>query len=103
VKLEKPKRYLRKQGSAELGRIMNYKDENGRTVMHEYTGQRVDDVWDIPYIAAPSKERLGYPTQKPVKLLVRLIAASSNPTDVVLDPFCGFGTAVAAAQKLGRR
>ena len=48
-------------------------------------------------------ERLGYPTQKPLALLERIIAASSNPDDVVLDPFCGCGTTVAAAQKLGRR
>jgi site-specific DNA-methyltransferase (adenine-specific) len=49
------------------------------------------------------EEKLGYPTQKPVGLLERIIAASSNPGDVVLDPFCGCGTAVDAAQKLGRR
>ena len=50
-----------------------------------------------------AKERLGYPTQKPLKLLERIIQASSNPGDLVLDPFCGCGTAVAAAQNLGRR
>jgi site-specific DNA-methyltransferase (adenine-specific) len=50
-----------------------------------------------------AQERLGYPTQKPLALLERIIQASSNPGDVVLDPFCGCGTAVAAAQKLGRR
>ncbi len=49
------------------------------------------------------QERLGYPTQKPVALLERIIAASSNPGDVVLDPFCGCGTTVHAAQKLGRQ
>jgi site-specific DNA-methyltransferase (adenine-specific) len=49
-----------------------------------------------------AQERLGYPTQKPLALLERIISASSNPGDVVLDPFCGCGTAVAAAQKLGR-
>ena len=49
------------------------------------------------------KERLGYPTQKPVALLERIIDASSNPGDVVLDPFCGCGTTVHAAQKLGRQ
>jgi len=51
----------------------------------------------------PSSERLGYPTQKPVALLERIVNASSNPGDVVLDPFCGCGTAIAAAQKLGRK
>jgi hypothetical protein len=50
-----------------------------------------------------AKERLGYPTQKPLALLERIISASSNEGDVVLDPFCGCGTAVHAAQKLGRR
>jgi site-specific DNA-methyltransferase (adenine-specific) len=50
-----------------------------------------------------AKERLGYPTQKPLALLERIISASSNPGDVVLDPFCGCGTAVHAAHKLGRR
>jgi DNA modification methylase len=103
VPLDKPKRYLRKQWDKELKRIVNYKDEHGRTVMDEYTDQRVDDVWEIPYIAAPSKERLGFPTQKPVKLLERIIRASSNEGDLVLDPFCGCGTTVDAAQALGRR
>lgn len=50
-----------------------------------------------------AKERLGYPTQKPLALLGRIIAASSNPGDVVLDPFCGCGTSIAAAHQLGRR
>ena len=61
-------------------------------------------IWtDIPPINSQAAERLGYPTQKPRALLERIIAASSNPGDVVLDPFCGCGTAVDAAQKLGRK
>lgn len=64
----------------------------------------IPDFWeDIPPISAQSAERLGYPTQKPVALVERIIQASSNPGDVVLDPFCGCGTTIAAAQKLGRR
>jgi site-specific DNA-methyltransferase (adenine-specific) len=59
-------------------------------------------ITDIPPLSAQSAEKLGYPTQKPQALLERIIAASSNPGDVVLDPFCGCGTAVAAAQALGR-
>jgi site-specific DNA-methyltransferase (adenine-specific) len=67
-------------------------------------GARLGDVWtDIPPISAQAKERLGYPTQKPLALLERIIAASSNEGDVVLDPFCGCGTAVHAAQKLNRQ
>jgi site-specific DNA-methyltransferase (adenine-specific) len=54
-------------------------------------------------LQASSAERLGYPTQKPLALLSRIIAASSNPGDVVLDPFCGCGTGIDAAQALGRR
>src|SRR3990172_4945689 len=67
-------------------------------------GVSLQDVWtDIYPIGAGAKERLGYPTQKPLALLERIISASSNPGDIVLDPFCGCGTAVHAAHKLGRR
>nr|WP_272874542.1 DNA methyltransferase [Paracoccus shandongensis] len=70
----------------------------------ESSGHRVQNLWeDIPPIGAQAQERLGYPTQKPVALLERILAASSNPGDVVLDPFCGCGTTVHAAQKLGRQ
>jgi len=63
----------------------------------------LSDVWRIPILNSQAKERLGYPTQKPLALLDRIISASSNPGDLVLDPFCGCGTAVHAAEKLGRR
>ena len=66
-------------------------------------GTPVDDVWDIPIINPMSKERLGYPTQKPLALLDRIIRASSNPSELILDPFCGCGTAVEAAETLGRQ
>ena len=66
-------------------------------------GRQVDNFWgDINKISPNSKERLGYPTQKPEALLERIIKASSNEGDVVLDAFCGCGTTVAVAQKLGR-
>jgi DNA modification methylase len=71
--------------------------------LDELKGVGLQDVWtDIPPVSA-SSERLGYPTQKPVALLERIIAASSNPGDIVLDPFCGCGTALVAAQKLDRK
>ena len=61
------------------------------------------DVWDISILAGSSKERVGYPTQKPLSLLERIIKASSNEGDMVLDPFCGCATACVAADKLGRQ
>ena len=75
----------------------------GKKYMPNPKGTPIDDVWDIPIINPMSKERLSYPTQKPETLLERIIKASSNPGDTVLDPFCGCGTAVAVAQKLGRK
>ena len=72
--------------------------------LDEMPGTPVTDVWtDIPPINSQAAERLGYPTQKPLALLERIVASSSNPGDLVLDPFCGCGTAIAAAEKLGRR
>ena len=72
--------------------------------LDEMHGNPVDTIWeDIKPIQAHAAERLGYPTQKPEALLERIISASSNEGDVVLDPFCGCGTAVAAAERLNRR
>jgi site-specific DNA-methyltransferase (adenine-specific) len=70
----------------------------------EDTGNPVGNCWmDISSINPQATERLGYPTQKPLPLLERIIQASSNPGDIVLDPFCGCGTSIAAAQKLDRK
>lgn len=67
-------------------------------------GQVIGNIWhDITPLHSATAEALGYPTQKPLALLTRVICASSNPGDVVLDPFCGCGTAVHAAQASGRR
>jgi len=72
--------------------------------LDEMPGTPCDDVWiDVPPINSQAQERLGYPTQKPLALLDRIVRASSNEGDVVLDPFCGCGTTIDAAQKLGRR
>jgi len=65
-------------------------------------GKHPDDVWEIPIVAPSAKARLGYPTQKPEALLERIILASSNPGDIVLDPFAGCGTTQVAAERLGR-
>jgi site-specific DNA-methyltransferase (adenine-specific) len=66
-------------------------------------GTPADDVWDLPMINPLSRERTGYPTQKPEALLDRLIRALSRPGDLVCDPFCGSGTTPAVAHRLGRR
>lgn len=72
--------------------------------LDEVTGKVIADIWDdIPPINSQAKEALGYPTQKPQSLLERIIKVSSNPGDIVLDPFCGCGTAIHAAEKLGRK
>ena len=84
----------------------------GKGKSHEYRiyidevlskGRHLSTVWRIPIINTSSKERVGYPTQKPLALLERIIQASSNPGDVVLDPFCGCATACVAADQLGRK
>ena len=66
-------------------------------------GVKENDVWMIPVINSQAKERVGYPTQKPLALLERVIEASTNKGDLVLDPFCGCATACVAAEKLGRQ
>src|SRR5712692_3645931 len=72
--------------------------------LNEQEGSIITNAWiDINPLHSSDAERLGYPTQKPLALLERIIEASSNPGDIVLDPFCGCGTAIAAAQKLGRK
>ena len=90
------------------GRIHWPKKQGGMPRLKQYpedlAGVPIQDVWtDIRPMHNLSSERLGYPTQKPLALLERIIAASSNEGDVVLDPFCGCGTAVHAAEKLGRQ
>ena len=90
------------------GRLLFPENPNGRIrlklYLDEMPGVPLENVWtDIPPIGSRARERLGYPTQKPQALLERIITTSSNPGDVVLDPFCGCGTAVAAAENLGRQ
>lgn len=91
-----------------VGRIIWPKKQGGvpryKRYFDEMPGLAIQSiVTDIFPISAQAAERLGYPTQKPLALLERIIIASSNPGDVVLDPFCGCGTTIAAAHKLGRK
>ncbi len=87
----------------EIGKYKEIKHKDGK-IYKQYLReiQRCKDVWEIPIINAMSKERTGYPTQKPLALLHRIIKASSKEGDVVLDPFCGCATTCVAAQQLGR-
>ena len=70
--------------------------------LDQQEGVPLQDIWTDIKLATASLERIGYPTQKPVALLERILAASSKPGDLVLDPFCGCGTTIEAAQRLGR-
>lgn len=100
---------LPREESRDLSRF-NMKDSQGRhyyikagNTYYADEGVAVTDVWDIPPVRNVSRERLGYPTQKPLALLERIIKASSNLGDVILDPFCGCGTTAHAAESLGRK
>ena len=90
------------------GRLDFPKNKNGRIrrkrFLDEVKGRPVQSIWsDIKVISSQSKERIGYPTQKPLALLHRIINASSNKNDIVLDPFCGCATACIAAEQLDRQ
>ncbi len=87
-----------------LVRSSTGKSLSQKMYLDEAKGRPVDNLWDdINRISPTSSERLGYPTQKPEALLERIIAASSNEGDLVLDPFCGCGTTIAVAERLKRR
>jgi site-specific DNA-methyltransferase (adenine-specific) len=91
------------------GLILTKKDgtprmDGQKVYLDDMPGKGLQSIWtDIPRIANTSSERIGYPTQKPLALLDRIIASSSNENDIILDAFCGCGTAVVAAQNLSRQ
>ncbi|MEN8207222.1 MAG: site-specific DNA-methyltransferase [Pseudomonadota bacterium] len=130
-KLDKPKELLAKGWDKDRRVIVNLRNEEGKTYKIKINEEKLDNFWSLPwqgevnvlsddgseiklndvpidntwllpYIAAPSHERTGYPTQKPVVLLERIIKALSNQNDLVMDCFLGSGTTVEVAQKLGR-
>lgn len=85
------------------GKAVYQRDENGDVVLaKEKKGVPLSDVWQIPFLNPKAKERVGYPTQKPILLLERIIEIATDAGDVVLDPFCGSGTTLVAAHLLGR-
>ncbi|MDX9992519.1 MAG: site-specific DNA-methyltransferase [Anaerolineales bacterium] len=86
------------------GKVAYLRDEEGNVVLGEKKrGVPLLDVWSIPFLNPKAKERTGYPTQKPILLLERIIEISTEKGDCVLDPFCGSGTTLVSAKLLGRQ
>lgn len=86
-----------------MGKVIYKRDEKGTIVAaKEKKGVPISDVWNIPLLNPKAKERTGYPTQKPIELLERIIKISTDEGDCVLDPFCGSGTTLVSAKLLGR-
>jgi site-specific DNA-methyltransferase (adenine-specific) len=87
----------------EFGKAVYQRDESGSVIFgREKKGVPLSDVWSIPFLNPKAKERAGYPTQKPILLLERIICISTDKGDMVLDPFCGSGTTLVAAKLLDR-
>lgn len=88
----------------EHGKTVYKTDDNGQVMfLNQKKGVPLSDVWEIPFLNPKAKERTGYPTQKPLELLERIIEISTNEGDIVLDPFCGSGTTIVAAKRLYRK
>lgn len=88
----------------EMGKASYKRDKNGKVIFsREKKGVPISDVWEIPFLNPKAKERVGYPTQKPVELLDRIIRLSTDEGDCVLDPFCGSGTTLVSSKLLGRK
>ncbi len=86
------------------GKAVYKRDSSGEIIASkEKKGVPVSDVWDIPFLNPKAKERTGYPTQKPIELLDRIIKISTDEGDLVLDPFCGSGTTLVSAKMLNRQ
>ena len=95
--------YSKSKGSHTFNKLFDYDAPQKTKIAEEQTKTALPDYWHIPIINSQAKERTGYPTQKPVSLAERIIEASTNPGDVVLDCFAGCAYASVAAERLGRR
>lgn len=85
------------------GKTTYKKDSNGEIIKSKSKkGVPLSDVWDIPFLNPKAKERTGYPTQKPINLLERILQIASNKNDLILDPFCGSGTTLVTAKLMDR-
>ena len=95
---------LQEREKDSYGKSVYKTNEKGEVIWcKDKKGVALGDVWEIPYLNPKANERIGYPTQKPVLLLERIIEISTEENDIVLDPFCGSGTTLVAANLLGRR
>src|SRR5262249_12109144 len=95
---------LQRRSRDEFNKSVYHRDDDGNVIANgNKRGVPLSDVWDIPFLNPKAKERTGYPTQKPLLLLERIITLTTNDGDCVLDPFCGSGTTLVAAQFLHRR
>ena len=94
---------LQRRMRDEHGKSVYARNAEGNVISDGHKkGVPISDVWDIPFLNPKAKERAGYPTQKPILLLERIILLTTSPGDFVLDPFCGSGTTLVAAELLGR-
>lgn len=106
IPVEQKRQQTARVWDSKLKKAVQQRDEDGNLIYYEQTDKAVDDTWlDIPLINPMAKERreVNYPTQKPEKLLERVIKVSSNEGDIVLDCFGGSGTTAAVAERLGRK
>ncbi len=95
---------LQQRKRDENGKCVYKRDDDGNVVFdNEKKGVPLSDVWEIPFLNPKAKERVGYPTQKPILLLERIIEISTDENDIVLDPFCGSGTTLVASKLLNRQ
>lgn len=94
---------LQERERNEAGKVSYRRDQEGNIICSkEKKGVPISDVWEIPFLNPKAKERTGYPTQKPIELLERIITLSTDKGDCVLDPFCGSGTTLVSAKLLQR-
>ena len=95
---------LQQRKRDENGKCVYKTDEDGNVITeNEKKGVPLSDVWEIPFLNPKAKERVGYPTQKPILLLEKIIQIATDEGDIVLDPFCGSGTTLVASELLNRK
>ena len=103
-KRDKPTQQIKRVWDKKTQKLVNAKDPSGKVIYIESTEKTVDDVWRLSMLQpADRTENLGYATQKPAKLVRRIVAAASNEGDLIADFFCGSGTTAAVAETLGRK